>query len=649
MKTIKFYSMKNLMVLAACLLFGLPAMAQQFLMDKPIGAAGLTLFPDLNNEDEYYYLPNKVALGTHADGKPQFSFIKYARSTDAQGGSDQITETGEAGGIIHAVVNMKVPEEQIKEAERGLRRLKSNAKIVGPVVYKSGTIMLVSSFNKEGENVKRVVGLGTAPILEDQKAAISVHLSKKAADILWATFDTPTPDFSISFEMEMEGFLSPKRAKIEANWDRIYKHKAFEAAVAAPILSAEIKTAYDELRDNGAITVTQVGEDAQMDKLIESAYNQIANLMFDKIAGSGVPDVKSLFPGSDKSMLDRASENLEKYRKEALDYNNKQTELYNKRLEESNKARARAQRSRDSLYRARGQQYTPPPSNAQANNADSNENEEVRPPDKMNVPGFSVALSYKMKTEKRSGKFTINLNKYTNETRMNRFDENFGSLISRSKCSECFKRVLLDDPLYKQREIHARVDGSINSDDFGKYINSVEVLLRKKHENGETTLKGIQVDKKLFNEEGNDFVMLYGWKGDDNRDKWLEYEYKTKWSYFGGATSETEWTKTEDGVLGLAPEFVRKPVFIEGDEDFFNDENIRAVEVTLYSNVNGKAQSKKVRLKNKPDELSRTIDVVLPSGSNSFDYEIVYFIKGQEPKAMSRQSSTYGMIYLDTF
>jgi hypothetical protein len=478
-----------------------------------------------------------------------------------------------------------------------------------------------------------------------------VHLTKEASDILWSTFETPTPDFSISFEMEIEGYLSPKRAEIKANWDRIYSNKTFQAAMASPILSAEIVAAFDDLRDQGAIEVTQVGSDEQIDKLVETAYNQLANLMFDKIAGSGVPDVNSLYPGSNKSMLDRATENLQKYRKEAMDYNTKQEQLYNERLKQENQARSGARTSSDAAAQASGRTPVRPTTTGSSAGSGGNraDTAKTRGPDRMSVPGMSIALSYKMKQEKRSGEYKINLNKYTQETRMNRFDQNFGSLISQSKCPDCFRRVNLDDPLYQQREINTRVDGSINSDDFGKYINSVEVLMRKTHQDGEQTVQGIQINKQLFNDKANNFVMVYGWKGDDDRARWLSYEYKTRWSYFGGASTETDWTKTESAVLALAPDYVRKPVFVEADQDFFDKEKIRAAEVTLFYSINGKEQSRRVTLQPKDNGLSQMEEVVLPRDSNEFEYEIAYFVRGQgAPKVIPRQKTNYGRIYLET-
>lgn len=256
---------------------------------------------------------------------------------------------------------------------------------------------------------------------------------------------------------------------------------------------------------------------------------------------------------------------------------------------------------------------------------------------------MSVALSYQMKRVKRSGKYVIDLNKYTSDTRTMRFDENLGMVKS---CKKCFERVNLDDPLYKQRDIHARVDG-MNAQDFGSYINFVNVLMRKKHQNGEETVKEIRVDKTLFNKEGNDFVMQYGWKGDDNRSKWLEYEYMTRWSFFGDIQIETAWKKDVFSGMALAPPLVRKPIYIEADPDFFKDEGIRAAEVNISYTVKGKTMTEKVRIKSSGNQLSKTIDVMLPADSDTYSYQITWFKKGQKPIQSPKEESDYGSIYLD--
>ena len=112
-----------------------PAQAQQILLDKPTHAGELTCFPDLNDPLAYYYVNDKPHLSMDANGKPQFSFLRYVENV--RSGSDQAeAREGEGGGIVHAVVALSVTKEQIATAQRELSRLVPGAKLVGPVMYK---------------------------------------------------------------------------------------------------------------------------------------------------------------------------------------------------------------------------------------------------------------------------------------------------------------------------------------------------------------------------------------------------------------------------------------------------------------------------------------------------------------------------------
>ena len=111
---------------------------------------------------------------------------------------------------------------------------------------------------------------------------------------------------------------------------------------------------------------------------------------------------------------------------------------------------------------------------------------------------------------------------------------NIGDLYGKYKDNERFFRTVnLDDPAFVQREIHVGVDGAILPE-FDKYINSVTVTLRKQHQNGEETLREILVGRDTFERPFDDFRMIYGWNGDDDRARWLEYDYRTSWSFKEG-------------------------------------------------------------------------------------------------------------------
>jgi hypothetical protein len=641
------------------LIFSTNMQAQQILLDKPVRAGELILFPELNNESNYYYLPDKPRLAHHADDTPQFSFLRYVKNEQtAATANTAISESETGGGIVHALVELKVTNEQIKEAQKALRRIDGDGKIVGPVIFKSGSIALISSIaQKNGDFTKQVVGLGNAPILEDEKSAVSVQLNKLGSKILWESFKTPTPDFSMHFEMEVEGYLSPKRVLIEADFDQMYKHSTFEAAMASPVLAGEINMAMDELFDSGAIKLTQIGDDEQLDKLKETAYNQLINLIFDKVGGTGVPQLNQLNPTGQRSMLDRATTMLQTARTETRQENERIDRLNTERRAEESRARQASNTRASQVRESNGQPALTEPAGTQRraeqgtqsteNNAGNQGNNTANNPipERQTMPSLSIAVSYQMKTVHRSGKYRIDLNKYTQTTRTLPFDYNLGNVYA--ECSACFREANMDDPLMKQREINASLGGVV-SDDF-KYVNFVNVLMRKKHQDGTETVDEIKIDKTAFNQTGNFFKMLYGWKGDNDRDKWLNYDYKTMWSVFGDYKFESDWIPTKFGSISLEPPVVKKPVFIEVDEDFITENEIKAIEIKLFSKINQKEDVKTVNLKTNKGELSATMEIILPRNVEDYQYQITYFLKGKDPRTSAKTNSNYGRLDIDKF
>ncbi len=636
--------------------FSTSVQAQNIVFDQCIDVEGLKLCPSVYNESQYYYLVNKIQLGKHPNGKPQFSFIKFIRESETPTGDIQeFTETNDVAGVVTALFVLEVSEEQKDKAERKLKRIKKNATIAGAIIPKSGTVSIVSSFAKaDGEKVKTVVGLGQAPIMEGSKVAVSVYLTKKGADELWASFESPTPDFSFHFELDLEGYWDKKRITVEAEWDKIYSHKDFQAALATPVFSAEIRKTLDELKDRQILKVDIIGEDAALEKMLDAAYNKITNLMFEKIAGTGVMELNKLNPDQQKNMLDRATEALRYHRRETMDYNKNLAVLYKERAEFEEKARAKAQKRRDKIFEAQGKKFVEPDDSQRKdkNTPGKPVGGSYKLPQYQSVPGFSAAVSYVMKEIKQTGQLSLDFNKRIKDIRTESFSENLGSYINRSSCKECFKKVNLFDPAYQQHVIRARLD--LNSfEDFKNYVNNVDVQLRKEHKNGTLTLKGISVDQRKFAKNTNEYVLQYGWNQDgesiEDRVKWLEYDYKIKWSFFGGHVFESEWTKGYNAAsIELIPPLYRQRIDVEIYPDDL--ENVRAVELKVFYTINGKEQMERRLLKlNDVENISTSVYILQPPGQLEYEYQLNWFERGSNSSSSGeRRKSTASLIMLDT-
>jgi hypothetical protein len=651
------------------------AAAQAILLDRPVKAGDLTVFPGIDEPLAYYYVSDKPHLATTTDGGPQFSFLRYVENV--RSGADQPeAREGEGGGIVHALVALAVTPEQLRDAQRELQRTRPGARIVGPVVYRSGKFGLVTSFlDPESGLSRKVVGLGNAPLLDGEKAAVSLHLTKLGAKVLWESFQTPTPDISFTFEMDIQGFRSPKRALIEADFDQIYEHEAFGAGIASSFLAAEIKTAFDDLQRKGAIKVTQIGEDAQLDQLVATAYNKLIEMMFEPLNGTGTPDLASLTgaAGGGSSLLDRATAMYDKGRAEAKEQNEAARK---RRAEGAEGAAERAKRRRDAAKRLResADELDKSVKEAKAGGGESPEyaasleryaqgfREEADEADaeavdeekqasetgqEASAPPFAIVAAYEMKRVRHRGLFRIDLNKYTSDTMTLRFDENIGDLRRLAADKEHFRQVNLDDPLYRQREIVAFVDG-LNSQDFGKYVNFVTLQMRKRHHGGDQTLDEVRIDRNNFNREGNAFKVLYGWKGDDDRRRWLDYEYRTLWSFFGGAEVELPWQAGSAPAINLAPPFQRLPVTLEAtDMEVLSKAGVRAINVKLYSTVAGKQTVRQETLNATKGELSRTVELIVPKDAPDYEYEIEWMLQGNRRLTSGRQHASAGILFVD--
>ena len=634
---------------------------QQILLDQPTAAGELTLFPDITDKNKYYYLSDKPRIAMQEDGTPQFSFLNYVKN----GGDGAV-----GGGIVHAVIELDVSEEALDDANQALRSINPNGRIVGPVIWKGGTIALISSFNgQDGELTKQVIGLGTSPLLDGQRASVSIRLTQKGAQILWQSFRTPTPDMSISFEMELQGFRAPRNAVIEADFDQIFEHKSFKAGIATPYLSADINAAFDDLTRSGAIKITNNGADEQMESLISTAYGKLAEIMFEPLGGTGTPSLQQLtsMGGQGGSMLDRATKMLTAARGEAKQDNQRiraenkaekerVRQINEKRLADANqrtpaaadttssKKGGRPKPRNEQSARGPGEAMTAVTTDMKPGKIELPELETPQLQEEVSMPNLAIAASFQMKKVRNRGKFRIDLNKSVTDMLTMRFDENFGSQTA--NCKTCFRQVNLDDPLYKQREVTAFVDG-MNATDFGEFVNFVTVYMIKKHEGGDITTDEVTIDRKSFSEEGNNYKLIYGWKNDHNRDNWLDYRYKTTWSFFGGHSMETAEKKAKAGAINLMPPFQRKKVVIEADPLELEAAAVRLINVKVFYKLGEKEYNKELTLNASKDVVAGTIEFLLPEGKTDYEYEINWLLRGNQTLSSGRKKTSFSQIMVD--
>jgi len=268
------------LVLLAC---ALPA--QEVLLDRSVQVGGLTLFASRTEPGVWYYLPDRPHLAVDASGRPEFSFVKYVLPGRSAGGGSQGITRAAGGGVVHLLASYEVPPEAVENAEAELRTLEGHEedRIAGPILYRDGSYQLVSAVvSPDGEMTRRVLGAGKAPLIEGERAAISLDLTPEGASLLWQTLDMEHPDLTLVFSMRMAGYRTPYEAELVVDWDRLYHHQAIKAGLKIYWVGIDVDALVESLLTDGTIQVNVKGESAPMEKLLQSAYDRVTRILFEE-------------------------------------------------------------------------------------------------------------------------------------------------------------------------------------------------------------------------------------------------------------------------------------------------------------------------------------------------------------------------------
>ena len=562
-----------------------PATAQQVQTDRGARVEDLWCFPSAANPKNWYYLPQTARLANDDQGKPVFSFLRYVMNKPAAEGDSKGITTADGGGIVTLMVTYDTPAEQIQRADRALKRKTQDDEVVlrGPIIFKQGRYMLVSSIlrekNGKKEKEQNLLGSGNAPVFEGNEVAFSFDVTPEQSKLLLESFQMSTPDISIVFDMTFTGLTDAFDAVMEVDWTEVNKNETLGggASVGAGMLriGAEIEKGLKELHQENAIKITTRGASPNMEALLEKVNAKMLDLMFKKVEPEKQkPDQQGgdLFEG----------------------------------LKDAGKA---------------------------AYNAAS--------------PSFiNVSFKYERREIKTTGKTVFHLNHQAPVDRNTMMATNIGDLYARYKDDgNRFRTVNLSDAAFQQREIHVGIDGAILPE-FEKYVNSVTVTLRKIHQNGAQTMREVVLDRNTFNKEIRDFRMVYGWNGDEDRAKWLEYEYRTRWSFKGGGLHETEWAKTDINMIDLYAPYKRNTVQLVGDSEGLKAKGVRAIAVHVEYDFFDGRRSQDLALPTSEPIDGKEIEITLPLNVYKYDYSVTWMRKGAPP-AEAKGSDDTGVIFVD--
>lgn len=541
--------------------------------------AGLWCFPVFNRPGEWVYIPAQGRLAIDDEGRPKFSFVRYAfnRPTDSEG-NETITRAA-GGGLLHFLIVYDTPAEQVAQAQQQLRqRLDDDElRLVGPMVFDSGRYTLVSSIiDSGGERERHVLATGNAPVLEGNQLALSFELDPEQTMLLMESFRMDTPDISIAFDLAFSGITDAYQARVFVDWSQVRQNQAFSAGGSVYFVSADVEAEIDRLIRDNAIRMESVGEDAAMESLIARIYERLLALLFDPVPPERVP------PEQRGGLSDALG----------------------------------------TLIGSEGALSS------------------------SNTTGFGAHVGYQLKDLRSEGETVLDFNHRSRVERHAHVTFNIGDLYRRwGDDPAYFRAVNPDDPTFDQREIRLAIDGSLLPE-FNAMVNSVTVTLRKRHADSTITLEERVVNQNTLASGEAVAPMVYGWRDDSDRIRWLDYEYRTHWSFRGGGSLQGEWIESSAAMIELYAPFLRQQVQLVNTGMDLTAQGVHAVIVRIEYPFFGTSRREQLVIRGDREAAEASVEITLPRGRPEYGFRMTWLMAdGARPWVEGNDSS--GLIFID--
>jgi len=254
-------------------------------------------------------------------------------------------------------------------------------------------------------------------------------------------------------------------------------------------------------------------------------------------------------------------------------------------------------------------------------------------------------MGYYQKTVKMTGKYTVDLTRRKRDQREIPLTGNIGNLYEKwGKNKDFFGVVDLDDPTFEERKIHVILDGE-DFQTFKDFINFAGVTIKKEYEdqNMKPVTQDLMFNKTNFAQDGNELSFTYRRKG-DTADRFLEYEFKPIWSFYGGTEVTGEWKKTIQPVITLTPPHKYRFIEVLAEEENMIENNVIRIAVQFkHTNFGKQVQKEVVLRKNEP--LNINYYYYHEPNNLEYEYSIIWLFKDNTKVSSGWQKATDPFIY----
>jgi hypothetical protein len=561
-----------------------PATAQRLSIDHGVRAAGLWCFPLADHPKQWLYLPERARLGTDETGGPQFSFLRYAVTREADASTASTIQQAGGGGILHFLVLYETPQETVDDAQEALRERLGDDEITlrGPVVFEDGRYSLVSSILLPGseERQRHLLATGRAPVLEGNRIALAFDLEPQQSTILLESFEMATPDISLVFDMTFGGLADAYDAQLVVDWSKVHESRAASAGGSIYFVSADVEAQIDELIRNNSIRLVSRGSDATMEALVAQIYDKILDLLFEEVEPERVPE-------------------------------DQRGDLFDALAALAGPDGPLSSRNTTGFGISAGFQYK-----------------------HMRSEGESVLDFNHQATVERHHLLAFNIGDlYQRYGEDRRYFRDFA--VDDPTFQQRAVHVAVDGALLPEFD---RLINSVTVTLRKRHAQGAETVRE--------LVIDRELFRRDDGPSAEDLTLVYGWNQDSDRLRWLEYEHRALWSFKGGGEYRADWSSSDAAMIDLYVPYERRTVQLVDAGAPWAELGVRAVVVQISYPFFGRPRREQMVVRTDRPLEDPSVEITLPLGEYEYDYDITWmFEDGRRVSAGGRDGS--GLVFLD--
>jgi hypothetical protein len=148
-------------------------------------------------------------------------------------------------------------------------------------------------------------------------------------------------------------------------------------------------------------------------------------------------------------------------------------------------------------------------------------------------------------------------------------------------------------------------------------------------------------------EDGVAGSLSYTSGGEADRDTWLQYEYRTRWSFNGGGQFESDWVQNDVPAIVLTTPFRRQLVHLDADLPALRAQGVRAVDIKLSYPFFGQMKTtRRNAVLGAQSSSLEPIELVMPRDAAAYDFEITWLMS-DDTRRTRRGSGEAPVLLLD--